>query len=601
MALAMLVAGGAHIAPASGTDAPWNVAQNAGLTADIDRLHARYDSAPMPGAIIAVLRRGEILHLEGYGLANREFGIPWTPQTLYTFYSTTKSMTCLALLALADQGKLSLDDDIRGHLTDFPQLDRTVTIRHLMNHTSGLWQDETLLHLAGVSAAYAPLTLQELYELNKKQRHLPYAPGSNYYYNDAGTRLAARIIEKVSGLDFGAALRALVFDPAGMRTARAASDVSLYPGQASSYLLGATPGADPASAALSTGPSVVQSSGDGAGVGAMQDFIAYALYLTTPLSGGSRRIDRLTPAAQTTPWHVSPYRYGMVEQTHRGLRVIYHGGLYGKLIVYLPQLDVWVLMMRNALDYDVASNNDRMTAIIDAVLRNLDDGADYLSVNNPDRDAVLGVPRDPRWSPAELAAFDGTFVEPRSGFVVRLKATTGHAVPQLQYSFQGIAGVLARDNGGLATYPARNAMNAIRLSQSSSGIGLQYADWPSPRPLQRVVEMGTFPAAERAALAGRYRNDELDVLYEIAQVPGDATALELHINGGNRESERFAMHAVTPDVFEAKPRSAATYLDLAMTARIERRAGVPVGFVITTVDVKDLRFRKVRIVDAGGR
>lgn len=578
--------------PARAAQAPWNIADDPKLSAAVDAIYSYYDAPHTPGAIVAVLRAGKVVHLKGYGYANREFAAPWTPDTLYTFFSTTKSMTCLALLRLAEQGKLSLDDEIQRHLTGFPQFDRRITVRHLMNHTSGLWQDESLLHLAGAGASSQPLTLDELYDLNRKQRELPYAPGSNWYYNDAGTRLAARIVEKVTGQSFALAMQALVFEPANMKTARIKSyEPQFYPGQASSYLMDESPPPNPATDALRVGGIIVETSGDGAGMGTIQDFIAYARYLTALQANGKRWIDELTVSIPASAWHTPDYRYGFSDEMHRGLRIVYHGGFYGKQIAYLPQLDLWVLLMRNGLDYHVASDGRRMLQTVDAALSVINDGF-YLSADNPLRDVVLNATPDQRWTAGELQRLSGTFVEPRSGFVVRLTPSGAGDVPQIRYAFHSGGGELERGKGDAATYVGRTE-NAIRLSESPAGLQLQYADWPQPRLMQRTAAERAFSEVEIESLLGWYRNDELGVHYRILR---EGDGLRLHINGGNRLAERFNLRSVTADVFEALPAADADYANLQMTVRIERSGKAPLGLRITTVDVKDLRLRKLPAV-----
>lgn len=577
--------------PVRAAQAPWNIATDPKLSAAVDAIYSYYDAPHTPGAIVAVMRKGEVVHLRGYGYANREFDAPWTPETPYTFFSTTKSMTCLAILRLAEQGRLSLDDEIQKYLTDFPRFDRRVTVHHLLNHTSGLWQDESLLHLAGTGASYQPLTLDELYALNRKQHTLPYAPGSNWYYNDAGTRLAARIIEKITGKSFAEAMQTLVFAPAGMTTARIKSyEPQFYPGQASSYLLDQSPLPNPATDAVRIGGIIVETSGDGGGMGTIRDYVAYARYITTPRADGKRWIDELTASTPANDWYTPAYRYGFIDETHRGLRIVHHGGFYGKRIAYLPELDLWILQMRNGLDYHVTPDTQRMLQTVDAALSAIDGGF-YLSARNPARDAVMNVPLDQKWTAAELQRLSGTFVEPQSGFVVRLTSTADPGSRQVQYRFHDAEGLLARRGKAkeFVSYGGRIA-NAIRLVDSSGGLQLQYADWPQPRPLQKVATERSFTAAEIESLAGWYRNDEFGVHYRIVR---EGDGLQLQINGGNRSAERFTMRSLTPDVFEAAPDAAATYLNLRMTVRIERSDGAPLRLHLTTIDVKDLQLRKL--------
>jgi CubicO group peptidase (beta-lactamase class C family) len=115
----------------------------------IDQLFTVWDKKGSPGAAVAVIKDGEIVFKRGYGSANLEYDFPITPSTVFHIASVYKQFTAFAIAVLAHQGKLSLDDDIRKYLPEVPDFGKTITIRHLLHHTSGLRDQWNLRVMAG--------------------------------------------------------------------------------------------------------------------------------------------------------------------------------------------------------------------------------------------------------------------------------------------------------------------------------------------------------------------------------------------------------------------------------------------------------------------
>src|SRR5262245_36902705 len=115
----------------------------------IDRIFATYDRPDSPGCAVVVLRKGEVIHRRGYGRAHLEWNAPITPSTVFHTASLAKQFTALAVCLLAEDGKLSLDDDVRKHLPELPDWGYVVTLRHLLHHTSGLHDATELGGYAG--------------------------------------------------------------------------------------------------------------------------------------------------------------------------------------------------------------------------------------------------------------------------------------------------------------------------------------------------------------------------------------------------------------------------------------------------------------------
>ena len=104
----------------------------------IDAVFADYDDLEKPGATVAVVQNGDIVFRKGYGSANLEYGIPNSPSTIFHVASVSKQFTVFSVLLLAEQGKLSLDDDVRKYIPEVPDFGITITLRHLASHTSGM-------------------------------------------------------------------------------------------------------------------------------------------------------------------------------------------------------------------------------------------------------------------------------------------------------------------------------------------------------------------------------------------------------------------------------------------------------------------------------
>jgi len=107
-------------------------------TGKVDQLFVPWDKKDSPGAAIAVVRNGKIIYKKGYGAANLEYDIPNTPATIFHMASVSKQFTAFAAAFLAQQGKLSLDDDIRKYISEVPDFGKKISINHLIHHTSGL-------------------------------------------------------------------------------------------------------------------------------------------------------------------------------------------------------------------------------------------------------------------------------------------------------------------------------------------------------------------------------------------------------------------------------------------------------------------------------
>ena len=185
------------------------------LEAKIDQLFAEWNNPDSPGAALAVIRDGEIIYKRGYGMANLEYDIPITPTTIFDIASVSKQFAAFAITTLSHDGKFSLDDDIRKHLPDVPDFGPTITIRHLLHHTSGLRDWVQSLVIAGV-AMEDVISLKHILKMARHQKALNFEPGTAYSYSNTGYNLLAEIVERVTGDSFREWTDANIFKPLTM-------------------------------------------------------------------------------------------------------------------------------------------------------------------------------------------------------------------------------------------------------------------------------------------------------------------------------------------------------------------------------------------------
>ncbi|HWS78605.1 MAG TPA: serine hydrolase domain-containing protein [Thermomonas sp.] len=179
--------------------------------AEIDRLMQAYEG-DVPGASLLVLRDGEAIVRRGFGRSDLEQGIEAGPGTNYRLASVSKQFTAVAILLLAQEGKLAIDDPVRKWLPSLPREADAITLRHLLTHTSGLVDYEDLM-----AAPYDGQILDAgVLALLEQERRLYFAPGSTYRYSNSGYALMSLVVERASGMAYPAFLRSRIFEPLGM-------------------------------------------------------------------------------------------------------------------------------------------------------------------------------------------------------------------------------------------------------------------------------------------------------------------------------------------------------------------------------------------------
>lgn len=219
-----------------GTCAAQAPAERVDVQAAVDRVLAPFAREDGPGCAVALSDGGRTGPERAFGLADLEHRVPNTMSTVFEAGSVSKQFTAAAILILAAEGKLRLDDDVRTYLPELPDYGAAITIDHLLNHTSGLRDWQVLDVMAGWPLHSRVHTNAEVLAIAARQRALNHSPGSEFLYNSTGYNLAAIIVERVSGQSLATFSQQRLFTPLGMTATRWRDDFQrLVPNRASGY------------------------------------------------------------------------------------------------------------------------------------------------------------------------------------------------------------------------------------------------------------------------------------------------------------------------------------------------------------------------------
>jgi len=206
----------------------------ASVSAQVDKIDgyvkAEMQRQKIPGVSLAVLRGGKIIALKSYGLANVEHQVSVKPETVFQSGSIAKQFTAAAVMILVQEGKISLDDKITKYFADAPDAWKNITVRHLLNHTSGMGDYPPEVELR------RDYTEDEYIAFIKKSP-LVFETGTKWDYSNIGYVTLGALVRKITGKFYGDFLRERIFQPLGMTTARIISEADIVPNRAAGYRL----------------------------------------------------------------------------------------------------------------------------------------------------------------------------------------------------------------------------------------------------------------------------------------------------------------------------------------------------------------------------
>ena len=319
-----------------------------GTEAKVDQLFAEWNKPDSPGAALVVVKNGSIIYKKGYGIANLEYDIPITPSTVFHVASVSKQFTAFAILMLAKQGKLSLDDDIHKYLPELPDYGETITIRHLCHHTSGLRDQWELLAMAGWRLDDV-ITKEQILKIVRHQKELNFEPGTEFLYSNTGFTLLAVIVERVTGQSFRQWTADNILKPLGMNNTHFHDDHEMIV-KNRAYSYSSEPGGGFKLSALNY-----------ANVGAtslfttVEDMAKWITNFEDMKVGGPAVINQMTEQAVLNNGKKIDYAFGLSVGEYRGLKTVSHAGGdagYRSYVVRFPDQKLGIAVFSNLGSFD---------------------------------------------------------------------------------------------------------------------------------------------------------------------------------------------------------------------------------------------------------
>ncbi|HJR34066.1 MAG TPA: serine hydrolase domain-containing protein [Gemmatimonadales bacterium] len=517
----------------------------------LNRVFATWTSTSGPGCAAGVSRNGELVFQNGYGMANLEHDIPITPATIFHVASVSKQFTAMAIMLLAADGKLSLDDDIRKHLPELPDYGHVITIRHLLTHTSGLRDQWDLLIMArGGRFEENRITEADVLEIVPRQKALNFVPGTEYLYSNTGYTLAGTIVRRVSGKSLRAFADERIFRPLGMTSTHFHDDYNMIvKGKAAGY------------ARVTGGWRVSLPNYDTYGATSLfttvGDLLKWEANHAKPVVGTEPLLRQMATSATLASGDTTGYGLGLGLGRQRGVLVVSHSGGdagYRTWSGRAPEHGLAVTVLCNASTAIPGLLAEQMLEVL---------LAGKLAKEPAPARAAISL------TALQLAPFAGVYENPRTGapqFVTLRRDTL----------------VLGRVNG-----PALLPMTATRFRVANTETELEF------RPDGSVVQtfLGSPPRApvvakrvaaaaagktraELTQYAGTYQSDELGVTYQL--VAGDSSLTIKTRWGVDRN-----LQPVWGDVFGG-----------AYLVRFTRKGGKIDGFLMSSGRVRGVRFER---------
>jgi CubicO group peptidase (beta-lactamase class C family) len=522
------------------------------IPAAIDKIFERWDRPGSPGCAVGVAHRGEVVYQRGYGMANLEYGVRIRPDTILESGSVAKQFTAAAVVVLALDGKLSLDDPVRKYVPELPDFGSPILIRHFLNHTSGLRSQWPMLTLAGRPPTQAVHTVAEILELVSGYKELNFKPGDEYLYNNTAFTLLSVVVERVTGKKFDDFCQERLFKPLGMTRTQWRDDFTeIVEDRATAYRR--LP-----DGRFGTNMSFTNVIGNGGLLSTVGDFLKWNDNLDNPRVGGRAMVDLMETRGRLNDGFTIEYALGLRVLDYRGAREVSHGGStagYQTFLARWPDERLSVVVLCNATGTNPGGYAHQVADLFLAG-----------KLKDPQAVKAADVPAD------ALAKLAGVYREKLTDAVVRV--AYDEKLNTVRVGGQALvptaADVLSTTNGERTFAVDSGAPGeAVRITESDGGRS-------KPRIWEREPPFAPTPQ-QLAAYAGDYVCEELGGLVYTVYVEGEALKVRF------RPAQRNTLVPTFPDGFTAD----------GDTIRFTRNAkGQVEGFRVYAGRVRNLRFAK---------
>jgi CubicO group peptidase (beta-lactamase class C family) len=461
----------------------------------IDAIFERWNQPGSPGCAVGIVRNDTLLFAKGYGMANLEYDVPITPASIFHVASVSKQFTGYAMVLLARQGKLGLDDDVRRYLPWFPDLGATITIRHLLNHTSGIRDQWQLLATAGTRLDDV-ITQEQIIKVLSRQRALNSPPGERYNYCNSGYTMMAEIVKSITGQTLRQFMDSAVFRPLDMEDTHFHDEYAeVVKNRAYSYRReGGNGFANVALSYSNTGATSLFTT--------VNDLARWTMNFYTPKAGDEKDITQLTEKGKLNNGRVIDYALGIGNSTYRGWQQLGHSGAdagFRTIILVYPELKMGFIVLANLGDLNPGARAEKL-----------------MEMFVPDKKPKKAPGAKPDSSGAVLAnadavkKFEGNYISDE-GTRIQFRLRNN----KLYADAYGRSDLLKAEKGTFSTLGAPGVKFVFNIPRSGdTTVFVTYA--PGETALLR--KYGAVPETDAflQAYAGKYYCPELDCSYGFA-------------------------------------------------------------------------------------
>jgi CubicO group peptidase (beta-lactamase class C family) len=316
----------------------------------VDAIFAKYSPAT-PGCAVGAAAHGTPILTKGYGSADLEHDVRITPDTIFEAGSVSKQFTAASILLLARDGRLSIDDPARKYLPELPDYGKPLTIRHMLNHTSGLRDWGSVAAIGGWPRGMRVHTHANVLEIVSRQESLNFPPGTRWSYTNTGFNLAAIIVERVSGKSFQDFTHERLFAPLGMTQTSWRDDYTrIVKGRAIAY--------DQQGDAFRTDMPFENVYGNGGILTTVGDLLTWNENFSKPVVGDAAFVALQQQPGTFNDGRPHGYAFGLMLENHNGAREVAHSGStagYSAFLTRFPDQGLSIAVLCN-----VATNATRL-------------------------------------------------------------------------------------------------------------------------------------------------------------------------------------------------------------------------------------------------
>ncbi len=476
-----------------------------------------------PGCALGVYRNGAVVYAKGYGMADLSLGVPIEPRTVFDIGSTSKQFAAAAVVLLALDGKLQLSDDVRKYVPELPTYGKTITIDHMLRHTSGLRDYNGLLYLAG--HRFEDFTDDDdALAVIIAQRNLNFVPGSRWDYSNTGFFLLSTIVKRVSGQTLAQFSKERIFGPLGMpRTHFRDDHTDIVKDRASAYSPNGKGG-------FVIDMSNWDQTGDGAVNTNVLELARWDANFRDPRVGGREFVSTMETRGQLNTGDTLQYARGLFADRYRGLRRIHHGGAwagYRAMLMRFPDQGVSIAVLCNVADADTQRRSEEVADVV--LAGRFPEPKEGGARAKPGPAATAGAAVDP-------AGYLGTYFSEQLQSTFAIAARDGGLSLRV---FGGSFDLLPKDGNRFAAkgVPVEVGFSPDRRTATIAIRGEAADEYVR-------VQSPSLTAADLAQLVGTYPSPELKTTWTIAIDSGKAVLRA-------RAFRRATLEPVTTDGFQA--------------------------------------------------